>query len=76
MLDVSLNLAVVAATLFGIALPGHQIKVDGPNNPTAKPIPDGRYKMGTHWVNFKAKGEFFERPHLGTREHAPRFVSA
>lgn len=41
MLDVSLNLVAVAAMLLGIVGPDIQIKIDGLNSPTAKPIPSG-----------------------------------
>ncbi len=45
MLDVSFNLAAVAAMLFGIMWPGHHIEVDGLNSPTARPTPDGFKEM-------------------------------
>jgi len=54
MLDVSLNLVAVVAMLFGIVMPGLHIEVDGLNSPTAKPIPGGRYEMGTDGGGFKA----------------------
>lgn len=41
MLDVLLNLANIVATLFGVDSTGSQIKVDGLNSPTAKPILGG-----------------------------------
>ncbi|MFG1192847.1 hypothetical protein [Xanthobacter flavus] len=65
MLDVSLNLVAVVAMLFGIVMPGLHIEVDGLNSPTAKPIPDGRHKMGTDGAGFKAsrdaRGRDFSR---------------
>lgn len=42
MLDVSLNLAAVAAMLVGIVVPGLRIEVDSLNSPTARPIPTAR----------------------------------
>lgn len=37
MLDVALNLAAIAAMLFGIVDPGLKFEVDSLNSPTAKP---------------------------------------
>jgi hypothetical protein len=53
MLDVSFNLAMVAAMLFGIVEPGHPIEVDSLNSPTIKPIPDGFHEFGTKSGVFK-----------------------
>lgn len=39
MLSVSFSLALVAATLFGIVLPGHHKEVDKFNGQTRGPIP-------------------------------------
>lgn len=45
MLDISFDLAAVAAMLFGIVWPGHRFEVDSLNSPTVRPIPDGRYEV-------------------------------
>ncbi len=42
MLSVSFSLALVAAMLFGIVLPGHHKEVDKFNGQTRKPIPAGK----------------------------------
>ena len=41
MLSVSFDLALVAAMLIGIVLPGNRKEVDSLNSPTTRPIPGG-----------------------------------
>jgi hypothetical protein len=45
MLDVSFNLAAVAAMLVGIGRPGRHFEVDSLNSPTARPIPGSLNKL-------------------------------
>jgi len=55
MLDVSINLAMVTAMLFGIVWPVHPIKVDSLNSPTAKPIPGGWPELCCGVNRFKSR---------------------
>lgn len=45
MLSVSFSLALVAAMLFGIVLPGHHNEVDKFNGQTREPIPAGKFDL-------------------------------
>lgn len=45
MLNVSFDLAVLAAMLFGIVLPANLKEVDSLNSPTTRPIPGGRHDL-------------------------------
>lgn len=46
MLSVSFDLALVAAMLIGIVLPGNRKEVDSLNSPTTRPIPGGFNQVG------------------------------
>lgn len=46
MLSVSFDLALVAAMLIGIVLPGNPNEVDSLNSPTTRPIPGGLEEVG------------------------------
>lgn len=56
MLSVSFSLALVAAMLFGIVLPGHHKEVDKFNGQTRRPIPMGYEQMVIGLQQFKAAG--------------------
>jgi hypothetical protein len=53
MLNVSFNLAAVAAMLLGIVEPGHRIEVDSLNSPTTRPIPGGSGDLVTWPPGYK-----------------------
>jgi hypothetical protein len=53
-LEVSLNLKLAGAVLFGIGLAKFDIKIDSLNSPTAKPIPGGDGDMGPVAARFKS----------------------
>lgn len=59
MLSVSFSLALVAAMLFGIVLPGHHKEVDKFNGQTRKPIPAGSLQIVSVFPLFKAAGPIF-----------------
>ena len=59
MLSVSFSLALVAAMLFGIVLPGHHKEVDEFNGQTRKPIPTGPHDLVSGFLLFKAGRPFF-----------------
>ena len=59
MLSVSFSLALVAAMLFGIVLPGHHKEVDKFNGQTRKPIPAGKSQIVSVFPLFKAAGRIF-----------------
>ncbi len=56
MLSVSFSLALVAAMLFGIVLPGHHKEVDKFNGQTRRPIPTGYGEMVSRLQQFKVAG--------------------
>jgi hypothetical protein len=58
MLDVSFNLATVAAMLICIVWPGSHIDVDGLNSPTAGPIPGGPNELGSDKYQFKGRRRY------------------
>ena len=60
MLSVSFSLALVAAMLFGISLPGHHKEVDKFNGQAHGPIPTGTYDLVSELLSFKtARVHFF-----------------
>lgn len=56
MLSVSFSLALVAAMLFGIVLPGHHKEVDKFNGQTRRPIPTGMSDVVRGLQQFKVAG--------------------
>lgn len=54
MLSVSFSLALVAAMLFGIVLPGHHKVVDKFNGQTREPIHAGKLDLASGFSPFKA----------------------
>lgn len=59
MLSVSFSLALVAAMLFGIVLPGHHKEVDKFNGQTRGPFPAGNNDLVSECRQFKvAKRQF------------------
>lgn len=64
MLSVSFSLALVAAMLFGISLPGHHKEVDKFNGQTREPIPAGTHHLMSGFLLFKtARAHFSENVH-------------
>lgn len=61
MLSVSFSLALVAAMLFGIVLPGHHYEVDKFNGQTREPIPAGKVDLVSEFLPFKASRTTFLR---------------
>lgn len=59
MLSVSFSLALVAAMLFGIVLPGHHKEVDKFNGQTCEPIPAGKLDLVSGFSPFKAATHIF-----------------
>lgn len=59
MLSVSFSLALVAAMLFGIVLPGHHKEVDKFNGQTREPIPAGKLNLISRFPLFKATRSIF-----------------
>lgn len=59
MLSVSFSLALVAAMLFGIVLPGHHKEVDKFNGLTRGPIPSGHDHVVGEIYRFKISEEHF-----------------
>ncbi len=59
MLSVSFSLALVAAMLFGIVLPGHHKEVDKFNGQTREPIPAGGWDLVSGLPPFKAARSIF-----------------
>ena len=55
MLEVSLNLTLVGAMLFGIVVASFNIEVDSLNSPTTEPILDGRRHVGATDLGFKSE---------------------
>jgi len=60
MLSVSFSLALVAAMLFGIVLPGHHKEVDKFNGQTREPIPAGIRDLISGFPLFKGARSFSE----------------
>ncbi len=58
MLSVSFSLALVAAMLFGIVLPGHHKEVDKFNGQTRGPIPAGNHYLVSILLLFKPACEY------------------
>lgn len=61
MLSVSFSLALVAAMLFGIVLPGHHNEVDKFNGQTREPIPAGRHDLISGFPLYKAARSIFKK---------------
>lgn len=61
MLSVSLSLALVAAMLFDIVLPGHHKEVDKSNGQTREPIPAGPFELVSEFLLFKAAWAHFSK---------------
>ncbi|MER3353849.1 MAG: hypothetical protein RLQ73_07815 [Hoeflea sp. D1-CHI-28] len=59
MLSVSFSLALVAAMLFGIVLPGHHKEVDKFNGQTREPFPAGNRNLMSGFLLFKAERSIF-----------------
>lgn len=59
MLSVSFSLALVAAMLFGIVLPGHHKEVDKFNGQTREPILAGKHNLISGFMTFKAASSMF-----------------
>ena len=57
MLSVSFSLALVAAMLFGIVLPGHHKEVDKFNGQTRGPFPTGCNHVVSEFRSFKVAKE-------------------
>lgn len=61
MLSVSFSLALVAAMLLGIVLPGHHKEVDKFNGQTREPIFAGNINLVSEFLVFKAsRGHFLK----------------
>lgn len=61
MLSVSFSLALVAAMLFGIVLPGHHKEVDKFNGQTHGPIPTGHDHVVSEISRFKVAEELSQQ---------------
>lgn len=61
MLSVSFTLALVAAMLFGVVLPGHHNEVDKFNGQTREPIPAGKPDLVSEFLPFKAERTSFPK---------------
>lgn len=59
MLSVSFSLALVAAMLFGIVLPGHPKEVDRFNGQTHEPIPTGNLDIMSGFPLVKSFCDYF-----------------
>lgn len=64
MLSVSFSLALVAAMLFGIVLPGHHKEVDKFNGQTCGPIPAGNNHLVSVCRQFKVAKKQYGQPAL------------
>jgi hypothetical protein len=61
MLSVSFSLALVAAMLFSIVLPGHHKEVDKFNGQTREPIPAGKHEIVSGFPLFKVERPIFRK---------------
>ena len=70
MLSVSFNLALVAAMLFGIVLPGHHKEVDKFNGQTREPILAGSLYLVNWLQQFKVVNKKFSHRGRCTQKRA------